>query len=77
MTSIKGVKGFVPLLENTYNTPVQRYFKSDKGKQALANAFSKYQKKKNKQYHCEICNRDMKLGGRARHNRSRIHLLNL
>ena len=46
MTSIKGVKGFVPLLENTYNTPVQRYFKSDKGKQALANAFSKYQKKK-------------------------------
>ena len=33
MTSIK---------ENTYNTPVQRYFKSDKGKQALANACSKY-----------------------------------
>ena len=23
MTSIKGVKGFVSLLENTYNTPVQ------------------------------------------------------
>lgn len=23
MSSIKGVKGFVPLLENTYNTPVQ------------------------------------------------------
>ena len=42
MTSIKGVKGFVPPLENTYNTPVQRYFKSDKGKQALANACSKY-----------------------------------
>ena len=72
MTSIKGVKGFVPLLENTYNTPVQRYFKSDKGKQALANSCSKYQKK---QYHCEICNRDMKLGGRARHNQSKIHLL--
>lgn len=46
-TSIKGVKGFVPLLENTYNTPVQRYFKSDKGKQDLANACSKYQKKNN------------------------------
>ena len=54
MTSIKGVKGFVPLLENTHNTPVQRYFKSDKGKQVLANACSKYKKK---QYHCETCNR--------------------
>lgn len=74
MTSIKGVEGFVPLLENTYNTPVQRYFTSDKRKQALANACSKYIKK---QYHCEICNIDMKLGGGARHNRSKIHLLNL
>ena len=44
MTSTKGVKRFVPLLENTYNTPVQRYFKSDKGKQALANACGKYKK---------------------------------
>ena len=74
MTSIKGVKGFVPILKYDYDTPVQRYFKSDKGKKALANACSKYQKK---QYHCEICNIDIKLGGRARHNRSKMHLSNL
>ena len=74
MTSIKGVKGFVPLLENTYNTPVQRYFKSDKGNKLWVMHVVNIKKK---QYHCEICNRDMKLGGRARHNRSKIHLLNL
>ena len=75
MSSIKGVKGFVPLLENTYNTPVQVISNLIKvNKLWLMHVVNI---KKKQQYHCEICNRDMKLGGRARHDRSKIHLLNL
>ena len=90
MVSIKGVKGFIPLLENIGTSPQQRYFKTEKGKIALAAAYSRYhktdngrqkiyeanQRYNNKPYYCSICNKHMLIRSKYLHLKSQKHIKN-
>ena len=91
MVSIKGVKGFVPLLENIGTSPQQRHFKTEKGKIASAAACSRYhntdngrrkiyeanQRYNNKPYYCASCNMHLLIKSKYLHLKSQRHLKNI
>ena len=83
MVSIKGCRGCQPLMNyndgldelglTSRQKAIKRYLKTDNGKAVHSRICKKYQQP----YHCDICNRDLLLGQRARHNRTKIHLSNM
>lgn len=104
MTTIKGVKGFVPLLENIGTTAQQRYAKTENGKLKIREAHNRYvqtqhgrgklreaQKRynltdkgkertngyQNKPFHCDICNKDMKIKNKYDHCKTKKHISKL
>ena len=58
----------------TQQKALKRYLQTENGKEVHAKICKKYQQKP---YHCNICNRNLPLGQRARHNRTKIHLSNM
>ena len=103
MVSIKGVKGFVPLLQNIGTTPQQRYLQTENGRLKSREATKRYlqtqngrgklreaQKRynstdkgkertfryQNKPFHCDICNKDMKLKNKYDHCQTKKHFKN-
>lgn len=84
MVSIKGARQFQPTGEyingvhkdgfTAQQKALKRYLQTENGKEIHAKICKKYQQKP---YHCNICNRNLLLGQRARHNRTKIHLSNM
>ena len=84
MVSIKGVRGFQPLQNyndgldemnlNLRQKAIKHYLRTENGIMVHKRTCKKYQQKP---FHCDICNRDLQLGQKARHLRTNIHLSNM
>ena len=87
MVSIKGVKGFVPLVENIETTPQQRYFQTANDRLKLREAQKRYEltdkgkermiRYHNKPFHCDIGNLDMKINYKSQLCKTTKHLSKL